>query len=137
MSVPGNFLNPINGDIMNEIKAFIRKQKAGEVVDGLEAQGFCCMTLIEVMGLGQMSDPEKAQLSISISERFSDIVKLVIVCEEADTDKVIEIIRVSARSGRAGDGIIYVSPVTKSVHIRTGNSASSFLQTKQKTRDSE
>ena len=33
---------------MNEIKAFIRKQKAEQVIDGLEEKGFCCMTLIDV-----------------------------------------------------------------------------------------
>lgn len=43
---------------MNEIKAFIRKRKAEDVIDGLEAEGFCCMTIIDVMGLGRMSDPE-------------------------------------------------------------------------------
>ncbi|MCH2450011.1 MAG: P-II family nitrogen regulator [Gracilimonas sp.] len=113
---------------MNEIKAFIRKRKAEEVIDGLEAQGFCCMTLIDVMGLGRMSDPEKAQLSVRIAGRFTNIVKLVVVCSEKDTERVVEIIRNKARSGQPGDGIIYVSPVHKSVHIRTGTSGSDFLQ---------
>ncbi|WP_234573481.1 P-II family nitrogen regulator [Rhodohalobacter sp. 614A] len=44
---------------MNEVKAFIRKRKAEEVVDGLEAEGYCCMTVLEVMGLGRMSDLKK------------------------------------------------------------------------------
>jgi nitrogen regulatory protein PII len=113
---------------MNEVKAFIRKQKAEEVIDGLEAQGFCCMTIIDVMGLGRMSDPEKAQLSINIAERFTYIVKLVVVCSEKDTDRVVDIIRNKARSGQPGDGIIYVTPVSKSVHIRSGDSGSNFLQ---------
>jgi nitrogen regulatory protein P-II 1 len=113
---------------MNEVKAFIRKRKAEEVIDGLEAKGFCCMTLIDVMGLGRMSDPEKAQLSISIAERFTHIVKLVVVCSENDTDQIIEIIRKKARSGQPGDGIIYVTPVTNSIHIRSGDSGSGFLQ---------
>lgn len=113
---------------MNEIKAFIRKRKAEEVIDGLEVQGFCCMTLIDVMGLGRMSDPEKAQLSVSIAERFSDIMKLVVVCEEHDTEEVIETIRNRARSGQPGDGIIYVTPVSQTVHIRSGETGGSFLQ---------
>ncbi|MBO6585562.1 MAG: P-II family nitrogen regulator [Gracilimonas sp.] len=113
---------------MNEVKAFIRKRKAEQVIDGLEAQGFCCMTLIDVMGLGRMSDPEKAQLSVSIAERFTNIVKLVVVCSEKDTERVVEIIRNKGRSGQPGDGIIYVTPVSKSVHIRSGDSGSDFLQ---------
>ena len=116
---------------MNERKAFIRKQKAEEVIDGLDAQGFCCMTLIDVMGLGRMSDPEKARLSISIAERFSDIVKLVVVCGQDDTGEVIEIIRNRARSGQPGDGIIYVTPVSQSVHIRTGERGRGFLQSER------
>ncbi|MEX2603382.1 MAG: P-II family nitrogen regulator [Gracilimonas sp.] len=121
---------------MNEVKAFIRKRKAEEVIDNLEAQGFCCMTLMDVMGLGRMSDPEKAQLSINIAERFSEIAKLVVVCDESDTDNVVEIIRSQARSGHPGDGIIFVTPVTHTVHIRTGNTGSQFLQTKRKDKDS-
>lgn len=113
---------------MNEVKAFIRKRKAEQVIDGLEAQGFCCMTLIDVMGLGRMSDPEKSQLSVSIAERFTNIVKLVVVCSEKDTERVVEIIRNKGRSGQPGDGIIYVTPVSKSVHIRSGDSGSDFLQ---------
>lgn len=113
---------------MNEIKAFIRKRKAEEVIDGLEAQGFCCMTLINVMGLGRMSDPEKAKFSVSIAERFTNILKLVVVCNEQDTELVVEIIQNKARSGQPGDGIIYVTPVSKSVHIRSGDSGSHFLQ---------
>jgi len=118
---------------MNEIKAFIRKRKAEEVIDGLEAQGFCCMTLIDVMGLGRMSDPEKAQLSISIAERFSDIVKLVVVCGQDDTEEVIEIIQNHARSGQPGDGIIYVTPVSQSIHIRSGKTGGDFLQSERHT----
>ncbi|MDR8391429.1 P-II family nitrogen regulator [Aliifodinibius sp. S!AR15-10] len=118
---------------MNEIKAFIRKRKAEEVIDGLEAQGFCCMTLMDVMGLGRMSDPQKAQLSISIAERFSNIIKLVVVCEEKHTDQVIDIIRNHARSGQPGDGIIYVTPVSQSVHIRSGKTGGDFLQSERHT----
>lgn len=119
---------------MNEIKAFIRKRKAEEVIDALEAEGFCCMTLIDVMGLGRMSDPEKAQLSISIAERFSDIVKLVVVCKDNDTEDVIDIIQNHARSGQPGDGIIYVTPVSQTIHIRSGKTGESFLQNEKKRR---
>lgn len=118
--------------VMNEVKAFIRKRKAEEVIDGLEAEGFCCMTLIDVMGLGRMSDPDKAQLSISISERFSDIAKLVVVCNENQTQRVVDIICEHARSGQPGDGIIYVTPVTQAVHIRSGATGGDFLQHKRK-----
>lgn len=113
---------------MNEIKAFIRKRKAEEVIDGLEAEGYCCMTMIDVMGLGRMSDPNKAQLSVTIAERFSDIVKLVIVCDDKDTENVVSIIQNHARSGQPGDGIIYVTPVSQTVHIRTGKTGGAFLQ---------
>lgn len=116
---------------MNEVKAFIRKRKAEEVVDGLEAEGFCCMTLIDVMGLGRMSDPKKAQLSVTIAERFSEIAKLVVVCNNKDTNDVIEVIQNHARSGQPGDGIIYVTPVSQTVHIRSGESDGAFLQNKR------
>lgn len=113
---------------MNEIKAFIRKQKAEQVIDGLEEKGFCCMTLIDVMGLGHLSDPDRSQISIKIAERFSEIAKLVVVCKDEDTDDVINLITKGARSGKSGDGIIYVTPVTQTVHIRTGKTGGEILQ---------
>lgn len=116
---------------MNEVKAFIRRQKSEEVIDALEAGGFCCMTLIDVMGLGRMADPEKSRISVRIAERFSNILKLVVVCGEEDTRQVIELIRKHARSGQPGDGIIYVTPVLQTVHIRTGTTGGSFLQSKR------
>ena len=113
---------------MNEVKAFIRARKAEKVVDGLEEKGFCCMTLLNVMGLGLMADPNKSKISVNIAERFSKIVKLVVVCDADQTQQVIDIITKYARSGQPGDGIIYVTPVTQSVHIRTGVTGKGFLQ---------
>jgi len=114
---------------MNEVKAFIRARKAEKVVDGLEEQGFCCMTLLNLMGLGLMADPNKSKFSVNIAERFSKIVKLVVVCDADQTQQVIDIITKHARSGQRGDGIIYVTPVSQSVHIRTGVTGKGFLQT--------
>lgn len=113
---------------MNEVKAFIRKRRAEEVVDNLEQSGFCCMTIIDVMGLGHLSDPNHNQISINIAERFSEIAKLVVVCKDEDTDDVINLITKGARSGKSGDGIIYVTPVTQTVHIRTGKTGGEILQ---------
>lgn len=115
---------------MKEVKGFIRNRKAEEVVDALEAEGFCCMTLIHVMGLGRISDPEEAQLSVRIAERFSEMVKLVVVCNDEHAEQVIDIIRRYARSGQPGDGIIYVTPVERTVHIRSGETGGGFLQMK-------
>jgi nitrogen regulatory protein P-II 1 len=113
---------------MNEVKAFIRKRRTEEVVDKLEENGFCCMTIIDVMGLGNLSDPRHSQISINIATRFSEIVKLVVVCKDEHTDQVINLITEGARSGSPGDGIIYVTPVSKTVHIRTGKKGGDFLQ---------
>ena len=119
------------GDPMDEVKAFIRNRKAEEVVDALEAEGFCCMTLINVMGLGRISDPEEARLSVRIAERFSDIAKLVVVCRDEHTQQVVNIICEYARSGQPGDGIVYVTPVRQTIHIRTGETGGDFLQMKR------
>lgn len=68
----------------------------------------------------------------TIAERFSEIVKLVVVCEEKHTDEVVDIIQSHARSGQPGDGIIYVTPVLQTIHIRSGEKGKSFLQHKRK-----
>ena len=105
---------------MKEIKAYIRCQKAEEVLDALNDIGIADVTLIDVMGVGALADPKTAKYSIKCVEKYSDVAKLEAVCQDSDLKKIVETIRQTAYTGMKGDGMIYVSPVEMAVKIRTG-----------------
>ncbi len=106
--------------MMKEIKAYIRCQKAEEVIDALEKIGIEGITLIDVMGVGRLADPQTAKYSIKCVEKYSEVGKLEVVCSDEDVHKIVETIRKQAYTGMKGDGIIFVSSVDMAIKIRTG-----------------
>jgi nitrogen regulatory protein P-II 1 len=112
---------------MKEVKAYIRCRKAESVMNALEEIGIRDITLIDVMGVGQLVDPHSAKYSIKCVEKYSDVAKLEVVCNDDYVSKVLETIRKKAYTGLKGDGIIFVSPVDIAVKIRTGSSGPESL----------
>ncbi|MFQ5328625.1 MAG: P-II family nitrogen regulator [Thermodesulfobacteriota bacterium] len=104
---------------MKEIKAYIRLEKAEEVVDALEEAGVPGFTIIEVKALGAACVPEDEKLSIEYGEPMSPITKLEVVCNDGDLDRLVDIITAAAYTGHKGDGKIFVSEVVCAVQIRT------------------
>lgn len=105
---------------MKEIKAYIRCPKAEEVIAALEELGVKGITLIDVMGVGQLADPKTAKYSVRCVEKYSEVAKLEVVCKDSDVQKIVDTIQEKAYSGMKGDGMIFVSPVDTAVKIRTG-----------------
>ena len=106
---------------MKAVKAFIRCQKAEEVLAALEAVDIRDITLIDVMGLGQhLVDADNAKYSVKCVEKYSEVAKVEVVCTDDKVHKVVETIRKTGYTGMKGDGMIYVSPVEMTVKIRTG-----------------
>jgi len=105
---------------MKEIKAYIRLEKAEEVVEALEEAGVPGFTVIEVKALGAACVPEDEKLSIKYGEPVSPITKLEVVCSDGDLDRLVDIITAAAHTGYKGDGKIFVSEVVCAVKIRSG-----------------
>ncbi|MEO8167567.1 MAG: P-II family nitrogen regulator [bacterium] len=114
---------------MKEIKAFVRVTLLEEVVAGLSQAGFCCMSIIDVSGLGNLADPKDSKYSLEFVQRTSKMAKIELACRDEEADKAVEVIRTKGRSGDAGDGIIFVLPLEKAVKIRTGDTGDGILQT--------
>jgi nitrogen regulatory protein P-II 1 len=106
---------------MKEIKAYIRCQKAEEVITALEELGVHGITLIDVMGVGQLADPKTAKYSVRCVEKYSEVAKLEVVCKDTDEYKIVGTIREKAYTGMKGDGMIFVARVDTAVKIRTGS----------------
>lgn len=105
---------------MKQIKAFIRNTRAEEVVRALEDARAPGITVSPVHGVGYGYDPMLFTLSPSELAKIPRIVKLEVVCGDADLERLIEVIRHSAFTGYRGDGIVFVTPVEAAVKIRTG-----------------
>jgi len=109
---------------MKLVKAIIKPERFEFVKKALEDKGFNGMTITEVKGRGE-------QKGITLEYRGGQYIvdllpkiQLEIVVRDTDVDILITIITDSARTGKIGDGKIFVLPVEKSIRIRTGETES-------------
>ncbi|MFQ5447104.1 MAG: P-II family nitrogen regulator [Saprospiraceae bacterium] len=103
---------------MKEIKAFVRTTKAREVHKALKANGYCCMTLTECEGTGKYTDPEENFPSFKFPFMHSKVVKIEIVCRDAEVESIVKIIQESSKTGHPGDGIIYTVGVAQAYKVK-------------------
>ncbi len=112
---------------MIEIKAYIRKDKIEEVISNLMDAGVAGFTVTDVCGLGGAAISKK-QWSIEYCRKYSTVTKLEIVTHNKDADAIVEIIRAHAYTGHRGDGMIFTSPISGAVRIRTGETGYDALK---------
>lgn len=105
---------------MKLIKAYIRTNMIDKVINALEAGGFTDMTVIDVRAIRSGIDPKDLEYSVELAERYMNVAKLEIVLNDDHVNLAKETILKTARTGRKGDGLVYVSSVDEAVHIRTG-----------------
>lgn len=106
--------------MMKMVMAIIKPERCEFVKKALEEKGFVGMTLSEVKGRGE-------QKGITLEYRGGKMVvdvlpkiKLEVVVRDKDVDELVTTITGAARTGKIGDGKIFVLPVEKSIRIRTG-----------------
>ena len=105
---------------MKKIVAYIRHEKADIVIEKLEEAGIKGMTLLDANALAEWADKEAFSFSIEYVQKYTKVVKIELICNNEDSDKLIEVITKYALTGKRGDGWIFVSPVEKAVRIKTG-----------------
>lgn len=105
---------------MKKIEAIIKPFKLDEVKEGLQAIGVNGMTVTEVKGHGRQKGHKEIYRGAEYQVDFMPKIKLEIVLEKEQVDKVVEAILKSARTGKIGDGKIFILPVEEVVRIRTG-----------------
>lgn len=102
-----------------KIEAIIRIEKLDEVRVALEEKGFIGLTLTEVKGRGTQKGILLEWRAGEYRVEFLPKLKLEIVVDEADIERAINTICVAAKTGKAGDGKIFVSSVEEVVRVRT------------------
>lgn len=105
---------------MKKIISYIRQEKADIVIEKLEEAGVKGMTLLDANALAEWADKKAFSFSIEYVQKYSKVVKIELICNNEDSDKLVKIISKYARTGNSGDGWIFVSPVEQAVRIKTG-----------------
>jgi len=105
---------------MKKVEAIIRPEKLEQVKKALEENGYTGMTVTEVRGRGEQRGIRLQFRGRSITVDLLTKIKIEIVVPDEDVDKVVKIIMDNARTGKPGDGRIFIIPVEKAIRIRTG-----------------
>jgi nitrogen regulatory protein P-II 1 len=108
---------------MKKVEAIIKPFKLDEVKDALSEVGIQGMTVTEVKGFGRTGGKKEVYRGSAYVVDFVPKVKIEIVVADAQLDQVVHAIQNSARTGRIGDGKIFVSNIEDAVRIRTGERA--------------
>ncbi|WP_421791473.1 P-II family nitrogen regulator [Hyphobacterium sp.] len=112
---------------MKKIEAIIKPFKLDDVRDALQEIGVQGMTITEAKGFGRQKGHSELYRGAEYVIDFLPKVKLEIVAPEQRVDAIVEAIQNAARTGRIGDGKIFVSPIDQAIRIRTGEADETAL----------
>lgn len=102
------------------ITAVVKPFKLDEVKTALKDAGVAGITVSEVQGFGRQSGHTEVYRGAEYSIDFVPKVKLEMLVDDAQIDKVVEAVVASARTGKIGDGKVWVTDVETVVRVRTG-----------------
>jgi nitrogen regulatory protein PII len=104
---------------MKKIEAVIKPFKLNEVKDALHEIGLTGMTVSEVKGFGRQKGHTEIYRGSEYTVDFLPKVKLEIVLADSQVQAAVDTIVKAARTGKIGDGKVFISPVEDAVRIRT------------------
>jgi nitrogen regulatory protein P-II 1 len=105
---------------MKKIEAIIKPFKLDDVKEALNAIGIKGMTISEVKGYGRQKGHKEIYRGAEYIVDFIPKAKLEIIVDSSQADKVIDTIIQAAKTGKIGDGKIFVLPVEEVIRVRTG-----------------
>jgi nitrogen regulatory protein P-II 1 len=105
---------------MKLVKAIIKPERFEFVKKALEDKGFVSMTITEIRGRGEQKGITLEYRGGLMTVDMLPKIQIEIVVKDKDVDTLIATITESARTGKFGDGKIFVIPVEKAIRIRTG-----------------
>ena len=112
---------------MKKIEAIIKPFKLDEVREALSELGCSGLTVTEVKGFGRQKGHTELYRGAEYTVDFLPKVKVEVILADSMVDKAIDAIIKAARTGKIGDGKIFVSPLEQVVRIRTGETGKDAL----------
>jgi nitrogen regulatory protein P-II 1 len=105
---------------MKKIEAIIKPFKLDEVKEALQEIGLQGITVIEAKGFGRQKGHTELYRGAEYVVDFLPKVKVEVVLADEALDKAVEAIQNAAKTGRIGDGKIFISTIDEAIRIRTG-----------------
>ncbi|MFN3523022.1 MAG: P-II family nitrogen regulator [Phenylobacterium sp.] len=112
---------------MKKVEAIIKPFKLDEVKEALQELGVQGMTVMEAKGYGRQKGHTELYRGAEYVVDFLPKIKIEVVIADDQLDPVLEAITGAARTGRIGDGKIFVSEITDVLRIRTGESGAQAI----------
>ena len=105
---------------MHLVTAIVKPHMLEAVKDALRAAGVAGLTVTEVKGFGRQGGHTETYRGAEYKIDFVPKVKIEVLSDSGQAEKVAEVIAGAARTGKIGDGKIWVAPIDMVVRIRTG-----------------
>jgi nitrogen regulatory protein P-II 1 len=105
---------------MKLITAVVKPFKLDEIKKALKEAGVTGMTVTEVQGFGRQSGHTEVYRGAEYTIDFVPKVRIEVLADDGDVDRLIEVLSSSARTGKIGDGKVWVTTVERVGRIRTG-----------------
>jgi len=109
------------------VTAVIKPHLLEDVKEALRGAGLVGMTVTEVQGFGRQAGKTEVYRGTEYTVSFVPKVKIEVLIDTSDADKVIDIIANTARTGKIGDGKIWAVSVDRLVRVRTGEAGADAL----------
>ena len=112
---------------MKKIEAIIKPFKLDDVREALTEIGITGMTVTEVKGFGRQKGHTEIYRGAEYAVDFLPKIKMELVLRDDQVDQAVDVIIETARSGKIGDGKIFIFPVEEAIRIRTGERSDSAV----------
>ena len=113
--------------MFRKIEAIIREEALDNVREALSGIGIVGMNVFEIRGHGRLGSQEHSWRYTYLHKDMLPKIQLNIILSERNVESTVEAIMKAARTGREGDGIIFIYPVEDVVRVRTGERGSEAL----------
>jgi nitrogen regulatory protein P-II 1 len=112
---------------MHLVTAIIKPHRLEAVTDALKDISVSGLTVTEVKGFGRQRGHTEVYRGAEYTVDYVPKIKIEIVCDAFDADKIATSIADAARTGKIGDGKVWISEISRVTRIRTGESGSEAL----------
>mgnify|MGYP000294719504 FL=1 len=112
---------------MKKIEAIIKPFKLDEVKEALQEIGLQGITVIEAKGFGRQKGHTELYRGAEYVVDFLPKVKIEVVLGDEMLDKAVDAIQKAAKTGRIGDGKIFISTIEEAIRIRTGETGNDAI----------
>jgi nitrogen regulatory protein P-II 1 len=107
-------------DVLHLVTAIVKPHKVEAVKEALTGVGVTGMTVTEVKGFGRQGGHTETYRGAEYQIDFVPKVRVEVLCPTEEAEKIVGAIAESAKTGKIGDGKIWLTPVDRAVRIRTG-----------------